>query len=68
MAKVRSFKAESGISFEYRGQWYKYHAGIELEIEPGDDLESVKRKAWNTVEVELEKQVTSIIGHQTKFI
>lgn len=57
LAKVRTFKAEAGISFEYKGMWHKFHTGIELEIEPQDNIADVKRKAWNTVEHELANQI-----------
>lgn len=59
--KVKSFKAESGISFEVKGQWYKLYSGIEVLVEDGDVMEDVKRKAWNTVNTEIEKQVKDIL-------
>lgn len=60
MAKVKSFKAELGVSVEIKGQWYKFNAGIELELDPEDDTAEVKRKAWNTVHTEIEKQVLEL--------
>lgn len=62
MAKVKSFKAESGVSFEMKGQWYKLYSGIELIVEDGDDMVEVKRKAWNTVNTEIESQVKEILS------
>lgn len=61
MAKVKSFKAEFGSSIEIRGTWYKFNSAIELELEPGDDTEQVKEKAWNTVVHEVEKQVREVM-------
>lgn len=61
MPKVKSFKAESGVSLELKGVWYKFYAGIELEIEPDDNVAEVKRKAWNTVNDEIEKQVQEVV-------
>lgn len=63
MAKVKSFKAEFGASAEIKGIWYKFYAGIELEIEPGDNTEEVKQKAWNTVIHEVEKQMAELVNN-----
>lgn len=60
MAKVKSFKAEFGSSAEIKGVWYKFYSGIELELEPGDDTEDVKERAWNTVIREIEKQMEEV--------
>ena len=60
MAKVKSFTAEFGTSMEIKGMWYKFNSGIELEIEPNDDVADVKEKAWNTVINEIEKQVLEV--------
>lgn len=62
MAKVKTFKAEFGSSAEIKGVWYKFYSGIELELEPGDDTEEVKAKAWNTVIHEIEKQMAEVIN------
>lgn len=61
MAKVKSFTAEFGTSVEIKGTWYKFNSGIELDIEPNDELESVKERAWNTVIHEVEKQIADLI-------
>lgn len=62
MAKVKSFRADFGVSAEIKGKWYKFSAGIELEFEPDDKPEEVKKKAWNTVVTEVEKQVHEVLG------
>ena len=62
MAKVKSFKAEVGVSVELKGTWYKFYAGIELELDEQDNSEEVKKKAWNTVHAEIEKQVQEVIN------
>jgi len=65
MAKVKAFRAGYGTSFQTGGQngpWHKVTCEIEIEIEGNDNVEDVKRKAWNTVEAEVEKQVDEIIG------
>lgn len=59
--KVKSFKAESGVSVEINKQWYKFYSGIEVTVEDGDDVAEVKRKAWNTVNTEIEKQVREVL-------
>lgn len=63
MAKVKSFKAEFGTSAEIKGVWYKFNSGIELDIEPGDDMEDVKNRAWNTVIQEVEKQMNDLVNN-----
>lgn len=60
MAKVKSFKAEFGTSVEIRGTWYKFNSGIELEVEPNDDVAEVKERAWNTVIHEVDKQIREL--------
>lgn len=62
MAKVKIFKAESGISAEVNGTWFKTYCGIELEIQEGDDLKKVKEMAWNTVHQENDKQLREFLG------
>ena len=62
MPKVVSFKASTGISMELKGTWYKFSAGIEVELEPEDDTNKVKEMAWNTVHLEIEKQIKEITG------
>lgn len=67
MAKVVSIKAESGISFkDSQENWYKFYSGIELMPEDGDDVEEVKRKAWNTVNREVEKQAMETLENLKK--
>lgn len=61
MAKVKSFRAESGVTFEHSGVYYKLYSAIEIELDEQDDTEEVKKKAWNTVNSEIEKQVDEII-------
>lgn len=62
MAKVTKFYAESGLSWkDAKENWYKATAGIELEIDEKDDIKEVKKKAWNTVNTEVEKQLKDII-------
>jgi hypothetical protein len=60
MAKLKSFRAEAGISLDIKGTWYKFYCGVELEMEEGDNSAEVKQKAWNTVHQELEKQVLEV--------
>lgn len=64
MAKVKSFKAEFGMSAEIKDVWYKFYSGIELEIEPDDDVSEVKEKAWNTVTHEVEKQILKVLNEE----
>ena len=61
MAKVKTFAAEYGMSIEIRGVWHKFSCKIEAETEPGDDLINLKEKTWNTVLMEIEKQVKAVL-------
>jgi hypothetical protein len=62
MAKLKSFKVEYGSSVEIKGTWHKFNCGVELEIEDGDDTDAVKKRAWNTVYNEIEKQVSELLN------
>lgn len=62
MARVKSFRAESGVSVEVKGQWFKFYSAIEIELDAQDDTEDIKRKAWNTVNAEIEKQVLEVLN------
>lgn len=61
MAKVKTFTSNYGMSLEIKEIWYKFQAGIEVEVEEGDDLEKVKKMAHNTVQVEVEKQLQAVV-------
>lgn len=60
MAKVKSFTASVGVSLEINNVWYKFHTGIEVEPDENEDIAEVKKKAWNTCHVELEKQIEDV--------
>jgi len=57
MATVVEFKSEIGVSVEIEGTWYKFNCGLVVKPDKGDNMEEVKKKAWNTVESEISKQV-----------
>lgn len=64
MAKLTKISVTRGVSFQ-KGQyepWYKIQCGIELELDENDNADEVKRKAWNTVDLEIEKQLQEIIN------
>ena len=61
MAKVKTFKAEYGMSIEIRGVWHKFGCSVEVEAEPDDDPVKLKEKTWNTVLLEIEKQVKIVL-------
>lgn len=61
MAKVTKFSSVFGMSLEIKGIWHKFQCGIEIEPEEGDDLEKIKEKAHNTVQLEVEKQLQAAI-------
>ena len=61
MAKVKEVSVESGISVEVApNMWHKFRFGMTLEVEDGDNMDEVKRKAWNTCHSEVEKQVKEV--------
>lgn len=63
--KVKSYRAEAGVSVEIKGNWYKFYNAIEVELDELDNVQEAKEKAWNTVHLELEKQVEETIkAHQ----
>lgn len=62
LAKVKTFKAGYGVSFEYKNIWNKLSGEIEVELEEGDDTDKVKELAWNTVKVEVEKQIDELLN------
>lgn len=61
MAKITSVKAEYGVSMEIRGVWHKVLFAMEVQPEKADNVDDVKKKLWNTVEIEIEKQINEII-------
>lgn len=63
MPKMKSFKTEYGISLEIDGVWHKFYAGVEIEVENGDKTDDIKKKAWNTVINEVEKQIDETRKH-----
>ena len=61
MAKLVKFSTGTGVSLQVKDVWYKFNCEIELELQEGDDIPTVKKKAWDTVTKEVEKQVTVIL-------
>lgn len=61
MAKIITVEAEMGFSTEINKSWYKYGFRIHVQPEEGDDLAEIKKKAWNTCNIEIEKQVKATI-------
>lgn len=61
MAKVKSFGAIYGLSFEVDGAWHKFSSSIEVELCEGDDTDKVKEMAWNTVVEEVGKKVKDVL-------
>ena len=61
MAKVKSFKAGRGVTIEKNGVYHKFNCEIEIEIEENDNTQEIKNRAWNTVDTELEKQISNVL-------
>jgi hypothetical protein len=66
MAKIKEFTAEYSQSLQLKDSWYRVGAKITLEMEPNDDVATMKQRAWNTVEVEVERQFKEIIDSLNK--
>lgn len=62
MAKLVNFRAEYGTSVEIKGAWHKFSCAAEVEFSEGDNISEVKERVWNTVVVEIEKQVQELLG------
>jgi hypothetical protein len=61
MAKVSHFSSKFGMSLEIKDVWYKFESAITIEVDEGDNLEEVKKKAHNTVQVEVENQLQAVV-------
>jgi len=64
MAKLKEFKAEYGLSVQIKDQWHRLSCAVTIEIEPGDNSVDIKRKAWETVDQEIDNQVNAILENQ----
>ena len=64
MARVKIIGAEYGTSFQIKEVWHKLSFKIETEVGPEEDLSEIKEKTWNTVIVEVEKQINSILSEK----
>lgn len=62
MSKVVKFSTEYGLSVQIKDIWHKFGCGIEVEIEPNDDVKEVKERAWNTVIGEVERQMKTVLS------
>ena len=60
MARVSSIRTEYGVSAEIKGSWHKFYVGVEVVVDENDDLEKVKKRAWNTCYAEIEKQIKEL--------
>ena len=62
MAKVTKIEATYGTSAEIKGMWHKFSFSMEVELADDDNLDENREKLWNTVQLEVEKQVEELIG------
>lgn len=60
MARLRMFRAGHGLSVEVKGVWHRIDCAVEIELEEGDSSDAIKRKAWETVDREIEKRLEEI--------
>ena len=61
MAKVKEMEASYGTSAEIGGMWHKFQFSMKVELADDEDLQETKEKLWNTVQLEVEKQVQELI-------
>lgn len=64
MARVKAFRASYGMTAEIKGVYHKFHAELEVEIDAEDDAADVRKRTWNTVQVEVEKQIKDVLDVQ----
>jgi len=65
MAKIVQFTAGNGVSFKDKNEnWYKVSCELTVTLDEGDDFDTVKKKTWNTVQVECENQITDIMNNK----
>ena len=57
MAKLTKIKISYGLSFEDNGVWHKPECGVEFEITPGDNINTILKEGWDQVKNELNKQL-----------
>lgn len=62
MAKVTNFHVMRGVTLEYQGHWLKFECGIDIAPDAGDDMKAIKKRAWDTVEQELERELLAARG------
>ena len=61
MSKVKTIKAESGISFEFHKTWYKLSYAEEWELEGNENLLEEHKKLWDKVNSVVDSQMQEII-------
>lgn len=64
MAKVKTVEASYGTSVEFQGVWHKFQFSMALDVEDGDNVADVKSKLWNTVVLEVQKQIEQLVGEE----
>lgn len=53
-------RAESGVSCEINGRWFKFMFSEERILPPGCDMEAEKEALWNSVNAEVDAQVEAV--------
>lgn len=53
-------RAESGLSAEINGRWYKFMFSEERIVPPGCDVEAEKRALWDSVNAEVDAQLDAV--------
>ena len=60
LAKLLTFRAGHGMSVEINRVWHRIDCSVEIGLEDGDNTEAVKRKAWDTIDREIEHRITEL--------
>ena len=60
--EVREIKAESGISLEIKGTWYKFSYSETRIVTPDCNLDEAKQDLWDTVNNEVDTQVAAAVS------
>lgn len=60
MAKLMTFRAGHGMSVEINRVWHRIDCAVEIGLEDGDNTEVVKKKAWDTIDREIEHRIMEL--------
>ena len=60
--QVSKINAVSRASLKIKDMFYTFEFGVEVMIDPKDDIEVVKEKLWNDSHSEVDKQISDVVS------